>query len=159
MKTTIYTLALAAVAAVMSSCGMSATVYNDTIVAMHDRTSEALSEKVDAILDFENTSKEEAQIQLDELMAMYNEDIETLNGMKYPKAAAGMHKAMTDFVVYIRDNVLSQLGQMLKCEPESDEWYEALEQTNDNVNTANDLEDVMIEEQAKFAAEMDMELR
>lgn len=149
----IFTTILAVVALAMTSCGgMSAGIFNDTIVGIHNRTADNLNEKMELIFDHANTSKEAAQTMIDELNTIYDESITRLGEMKYPEAGAGLHKGMTDLVVYVKENVLPLFAQTLEFEPESQAWYDVWNTIDDRINgEASDLEDKMIEEQEKFA--------
>ena len=161
MKTKFYFLALAAVAVIASSCSgtMSVTAYNEAIVAMHSESTAVLTEKMEQIFDTESTSKEEAQTLVDELTTVYDNNITKLNEMKYPKAAATWHQSVIDLNVYIKDNVLPLFSETFNHEPESQEWYDAWNNIDERINgDASDLEDIVIEEQAKFAVEVGREL-
>ena len=154
MKTKLYTFVLVAVAAIVSSCGgaMSARVYNETIVALHDKTGDELNTKMEQIFDHENTPKEAAETLITELEATYNADLKVLELMKYPEAAADWHAATTGMFSYIKDNVLPLFRETLQYEPESSEWYDVWNEIDNRLNgTASELEDKMIEAQAAFA--------
>ena len=161
MKTKFYFMALVAVAVIASSCSgrMSVTAYNEAVVAMYDETSDIMSEKVEQLVDAENTSKEEAQTLVDELTTLFDDNIAKLNEMKYPEAAADWHKSIVDLYVYFKGDVIPLIGETINYDPESQEWHDSWTRVNERlIGTVSDMEDKVIEEQAKFAIEVGREL-